>query len=189
MDNKTVAPVRTLEEIKECFSNIGTGFDSKYVLKRGDKEISEKKLEEGDLHPSDYAYKALTLFEFDKGVLLASSVPELYKTFAADFLIKLRAEYNCQTPSENATAELTTVNFVRTLEIQKRINSYLEKGSIDTLGAKYLQIMSQELDRANRHYLVSLMALKTMRQPQMQVSIKTQTAVIGQNQVIQTKNG
>lgn len=188
MDSKAVTPVKTLEEIKKYFSELSTGFDPDNVLRCGDKEIKEKIGDNVSLQPSDNVYQALTLFEFDKGILMASSIPNLYKVFAVDFLRKLRTEFNCQTPSENATAELATINFIRTMDIQKRITAYLEKGTIDKIGSKFIELMSLELDRANKHFLTSINSLKTIRQPTYNFSFNAQTAVIGQNQMIQNKN-
>jgi len=58
-------------------------------------------------------------------------------------------------------------------------------GTINDNGYKYLKIMSLELDRANRHYLASLQTLRSIKQPPMQLNIKTNTAVVGTNQMVQ----
>lgn len=186
MDSKAVAPAKTLEEIRQHLAGCKTKLDPDYVLREADKELSSHGEGDKEARPQDNAFKAMTLFEFDNGVLLSYSFEECYKIFAIDLLRKLRAEYGCQTPSENTTAELAVLNYVRTLEIQQKINNYLGKGSVTDTGVKFLQVMSQELDRANRQYLATVQALKTIRMPQMQLNIKAQTAVIGQNQLIQS---
>ena len=57
---------------------------------------------------------------------------------------------------------MTSLNYVRVLEIQDRINSYLGKGSVDDIGIKFLSVMSKELDRAERHYISSLQLLRML---------------------------
>ncbi len=61
-------------------------------------------------------------------------------------------------------------------------------GTITDNGVRFLAIMSQELDRANRHYLTTIQALRTIKQPSLGVNIKAQTAILGQNQVVQANN-
>ena len=52
----------------------------------------------------------------------------------------------------------------------------------------FYKVASQELDRANRHYLASIQTLKAMKQSPMQDNIKTDTAIIGQNQLVQANS-
>jgi len=102
-----------------------------------------------------------------------------------EFSLNLQKEYKCETQSEKSMAEIVALNFSRVLSIQDEINSYLRKDSITDIGVKYLAVMSKELDRAERHYLASLQALKMLKMPPLEVSIRTQTAIVGQNQIVQ----
>lgn len=184
-NNKIVKP-KTIEEIKRAISSSATGFDAWYILQKADKEIKDLKEPKEFTLDSNY-YKAMTLFEFDKGVLLLNAIPELHRIFALDFSKNLQAEYNCATPSEKSVAEVVSLNFVRILETQRKIKDAL--GSIKTrYDVQYLAVLSKELDRAERHYLTSLQALKMLRSPSFEVNIKTNTAILGQNQVVQTNN-
>lgn len=184
---KDIATVKSLEEIKDVFSKCTTPHYPDVVLKEADKEIAGRK--EGKLKPApseSNTFKAMTLFEFDTGTLLTTVVPDQYKTFGIDLMRKLQEEYSCKTPSEKATAELIALNYIRTLEIERRINNYLAIGSITDQGVKFLAIMSQELDRANKHYLTAIQALRAMKQPNLELNIRANTAIVGQNQMIQT---
>ena len=116
------------------------------------------------------------------------TIPEQYKTFGVDMMRQLQKEYNCTTISEKATAELATISYIRTLGVQSRINSYLGKGELTEIGVKFLAVMSKELDRANRHYLTAIQALRLLKQPPMQIKVSADTAIIGQNQVVQANH-
>lgn len=184
--NTAVIKVKSLDEIKDLISDCKSQYDPKMVLKGADKELS--KVKAGTSQPTEIEsnlFKSLTLLEFDNGILLTATVPEQYKTFGIDLMRNLQIEYNCQTPSEKATAELTALNYIRTLEIQRRITGYLAMGALTDNGVRYLAIMSKELDRANRHYLTSVQVLKNLKQLPFQLTLKANTAVIGQNQVVQ----
>ena len=191
VENKTereLIPVKTKEEVIESVKTCSLLSDPDSVFRelRKNYDIKEGKQEVG---PSANAFKALTTFEFEKGPLLSIAVDEQYRTFGIDLMRKVQGEFNCTTPSEKATAELMVISYIRTLEIQRRINGYLSNGTITHDGVGFLNVMSKELDRANRHYLTALQTLRMLKQPPMQVNIKTQTAVVGQNQIVQSNNG
>lgn len=182
-DNKIAKP-KTVEEIKDIVSELGTGFDARYIL--GKVEEERKTLEAPkDVTSDSFLYKSMTLFEFDKGILLLNAIPELHRVFALEFCKNLQTEYNCKTPSEKSLAEIVALNFVRVLGVQSKMNSYLSKDSVTDIGVGYLNVISKELDRAERHYLTSLQALKMLKSPSFEVNIKINTAVVGQNQIVQ----
>ncbi|HAU65465.1 TPA: hypothetical protein DCW32_02820 [Candidatus Woesebacteria bacterium] len=175
--------------MKEIVQQLDSGFGAEYVL--GKVEEEHKILKNSNakgVQPENYLYKAMTLFEFDKGILLLNSVPDLHITFALEFFKNLQKEYDCKTVSEKSMAEIVALNFVRILGIQRKINSYLDKGSVTDTGVGYLNVMSKELDRAERHYQTSLQMLRMLKTPPISVNIKTQTAIVGQNQVVQSNN-
>lgn len=185
---KAIAGPHSPEEVLK-FLRIGrTANDPDFVLEETGKELVGKFDKQESIIPASNLYKSLTLLEFEKGILLISIVPEMYRTFAIDLSRRLQAEFDCQTASEKATAELAALNYVRALEAQNRINSYLTIGTFTEVGVKFLAIISKEFDRANRHFLTAVQVLKTMNQPPLSVSVKTQTAIIGQNQIVQAKN-
>lgn len=175
------------DKIKETLKQYSLENDPKAIFARIREEHKNTK-GHLDISGESNIYKALTLFEFDKGILMTSAIPERYLTFCIDFSRNLQKEYHCESPSEKATAELVAINFVRTLEIQSKINAYLGKDEFSDMGVRYLAVLSKELDKANRHYLNSLQTLKMLKQPPLEVTIKTQTAIVGQNQIVQSNN-
>jgi len=186
MPKNNIVKHRTEKEIRESIINSCSGFDANYILKLGDEEIRNLKGPKKFSGDSNY-YKAMTLCEFDKGVLLLNSVSDLYQVFALDFCRNLQKEFNCINPSEKSLAEVTALNFVRVLAIQRKIK-YVSDSVKTRYDMQYLAVLSKELDRAERHYLTSLQALKMLKNPPMEVNIKTQTAVVGQNQIVQANN-
>lgn len=187
MSKNKIVKTKTIEEIKKELSGYGTGYDSNYILRKADEEMKSLKKAKEIGSESSY-YKALTLFEFDKGVLLMNAVHDLYRVFTLEFSKNLQTEYNCKTPSEKSLAETVALNFSRVLDTQRKINMFIEKNSLNDMGLKYLKFLSMESDRAQRHYLVSLQALRSLRNPSFEVNIKANNAVVGNNQAVQVKN-
>jgi len=194
---KTANKLKTLEEVKnELNERLHTIYDPDAVLREAQEKIEKPKLlsnedddgpdeEDNQLTEKDPLFKAMTLSEFHNGALMVSGVPEQYRTFGIDMFRKIQEEYSCITISEKAIAELATINYIRTLEIQRRITAYLDMNSLTDNGVKYLAIISKELDRANRHFLTAIQTLRMIKQPSFNVNIKTNTAIVGQNQLIQ----
>ena len=191
MVSKTKDVSKNLEVPKEIARDdlglLHTGDDPNVVRRNALEKLREDHgsyMSKGD----DVVFKAMTLGEFENGTLLTVAVPELYRTFAIDLMRRFHEEYKCQTPSEKATAELAAENYVRVLDLQRRMTNYLSKDSVTDLGLRFLDILSKEMDRAQRHYLTTIQTLKSLRQPPMQLNIKASTAVVGQNQIVQSNN-
>lgn len=188
--DKAITKQKTSQEIKEFIGEMGKlTTDPDIILKEAEKEV-EDNIKKGKLQATQTSnlFKAFTLLEFDNGVLMSQSLPDKYQVFSVDLSRQLQKEFNCLTASEKATAELVASNFVRTIWIQGKINGYLGLDNLTDNGVKYFAILSKELDRANRHYLTALQTLKSLKQPALSVNVKTQTAVIGQNQIVQSNN-
>lgn len=187
MQNGTTDLVKTPQQMMEHLQKYSSlEEDPDRVLERLSKKINGRRRYAKDRN--DDVYRAATLLEFSKGILLVDSIPQQYHTFAINLSRQLQEEYNCQTVSEKATAELAAVNYVRTLDIQRRLNNIGVAGYAVDSAIKFIAVLSKELDRANRHYLTTIQTLRMMKQVPMKVSIKANTAVIGQNQIVQTNN-
>lgn len=50
---------------------------------------------------------------------------------------------------------------------------------------QHYQTLGKELDRANRTYLSAIQTLRMMKQAPLQITVKAQTAFVGQNQMVQ----
>ncbi len=187
-EDKSITRDGRLEEIKNEIDLFYSPYDPRNILEKAKVKMDNLKGGESLTTANDELFKALTLIEFDKGFLLTTIIPERYGAFGLNMLKELQKEYNCDLISEKATAELVVISYVRVLELQRKVSNCLEKGELRQIDLSYFSILSKELDRANRHYLSSLEALKSMKQPQLGVNIRANTAVIGQNQVVQSNN-
>lgn len=185
-DTKTVSKQKTTEEIKNKVDRLQSPSDPNVILNKVGAEL--ENLSEGDslAKVDSNMFKAMTLSEFQNGHLLGLIVPDIYNTLAIDMLRKLQVEYNCQSISEKATAEIATLSFIRALDTQRQMrNIYEDEKGWGEFEVKALALLSKDLDRANRQYLCAIQTLRMLKQPTMSVNIKTNTAIVGQNQLIQ----
>lgn len=176
---------RSLSELNEDFKRITVEYDPNNILRAAEKELA--KVDGKTLTAEGSVAKAMTIHEFSNGALMSVAVSDQYRTLAIHMMRELQKEFDCTRTDEKATAELAVVNYIRTLDIQRRMNGYLEKGSITDMGVRYLGVMSKDLDRANRQYLSAIYALKTSKQTPFVLNVKTDTAILGQNQLVQAK--
>ncbi len=218
MGNQSTTPVKNPNnQIREWIGGFRKHYDPDSVL--GDVGSQLEALgKDYYFHDElcDLNDRAMTLHEFDNGILMSKAIPDEYATFAIDFSRKLQREYDCKTTVEQSLAELATVNFIRVLDTQKRLNEALDNQKTLSssgrsheecenrtdpfyppldhlhackraeLGLKLLNVLSKELNQANRQFVMAIQTLIMMKQPPMQVNIKTNTAVVGQNQIVRT---
>jgi hypothetical protein len=130
----------------------------------------------------------LSTLEFEKGQFLISALSEDYRSFGLEFFRNIQVEYKCETPTERSLAESVSLGFMQTLFIQMKMRDYLDLKTINDRGVKYLSFLSIELDKAHKRYLSSLQTLKDIKNPPMEMNVRAQTAIIGNNQLIQSNN-
>lgn len=158
-----------------------TQYDPDIILQEAEKSIESFK--GGALDSHTPLFKALTIHEFDNGMLMTSTVSEQYKTFVIEFCRQLQHEYHCQTVSEKATCEAITISYVRILETQKQLSAVMGKKEKYKIDLSYLEILSKELDRANRHYASALQSLRAIKQPPINFNFNANASGFGNNQM------
>lgn len=174
-------------DLKQYFNRLQIDVDPNAVLKAAKREIEGKK-GRVESEPTSNLFKAMTLNEFHNGMLLVTIISEQYKTFAIGLMRDMKKEFNCQTESQKATVELAVISYIRLLEAQRRFNNLLSLDKVNPTTIQFLSVISKEIDRATRHYLTTIQVLNTMNQPKLQLTLKANTAVVGQNQIIQNNH-
>lgn len=166
-------------------------YERAHVVNEGLKQLNKLRLKNGgqfSVNPADEAYQLLTLHEFDKGTLITQGVGTPYKAMVIDLSRQFQMEYECKTVSEKATAHLAAQNFVRTMELQKDLSCILNAESYNDFKLRRYQIISKAYDQANHQYFLSIQTLRQLKQPPINVTVKTDIANIAQNQLIQENN-
>ncbi|MBP9797894.1 hypothetical protein KBC70_01980 [Candidatus Woesebacteria bacterium] len=177
--------IQILREAKKIISDLQLPCHPEVILREAAKAVETYREGSAEEPDKKLVCKAMSLHEFQNGLLLSMAVSDLYNTLAVDMLRKIQKEYDCTSISEQATAELASLCYVRTLHIQTEIANALDKGGINNTGIKFIEVMSKELDRAVRHYLNAIQTLRMLKQPPLNLSIKTNSTFVGQNQFVQ----
>jgi hypothetical protein len=100
--------------------------------------------------------------------------------------LQFEKDYDCKTAAEKATAEVITMAYIKMVDSSRMFSDWSEnKGALkmrDRIG--YLEVMSRQTDRACRQFIAGLAILKQMKQPPLEVTIRTKNAFVANNQQI-----
>jgi hypothetical protein len=121
---------------------------------------------------------------------LIPTADKQYAALALSMTRQIEKDYNCNNVAEKATAEVITMAYIRIVDSSRMFTDWSEnKGAIkmkDRVG--YLEVMSRQIDRACRQFIAGLALLKQMKQPPLEVTIRTKNAFVAQNQQINTSS-
>lgn len=171
-------------------------FLKKGLAIQGDETSLIKKMAE-ELLPalkggdkSDEAFKAVTdtgfelmkMRESEYHCNLMESFSERYRQLTKLMTEKIIHEHNCQNELEKSIASTIVASYVRYTDNSRRLNNELECTHITPNITAYISMLSKQVDRAHRQYITSLMTLKQLKAPQIEMNIKANTAFVSQNQ-------
>lgn len=128
--------------------------------------------------------KGLPLIALDTHYLAAEVVGERFRPFVIQLAQQLTAEYQCKTPSEKMLAENVALAYGRVLELSRTVMSSTRTEYLSHEKNSFYGVLSKELDRAQRQLTSSLLVLKQMKSPTMEINVKAKTAFIAQNQQV-----
>lgn len=172
---------------KDVLPYLQTGYEPNVVLKKLDQELSKSLIKEGIAATDKDSQKLLSdatmILGLDNHFPLMGCVEESCRTLAVEFANTLAKEFDCKTPSEKALSQVVVNSYIRVIDDSRRYNNCSNGGEyISKERTNHLMMLSKQMDRANRQFVSALTALKQIKSPPMQVSIKTNTAFIAQNQ-------
>lgn len=147
-------------------------------------ENRKEKVEENDAVLK--YHNALMTFGLETCYPLAQTTAPAYRGFIVNLTKEIELEFKCITASEKMLAQNIASAYVRGMQFTEKLNNFLLGDQLSHERNGYYALISKEIDRAQRHYLNNLMALKQLKTPPIELNIKTNTAFISQNQQINT---
>ena len=146
------------------------------------KAIKNKAIEE---KLTEQVSSMLCGLEVETHVVLMGSVDKKYSGMAKELSSQIIDEYQCTTHAEKMLVETIVNAFIQNLENSRRFNGCIKSNEfISSELTQYLAILGKQIDRSHRQFLSSLSMLKQLKQPQMEINIKTNNAFVANNQQI-----
>ena len=191
--SKAITKPRSHQERKRKLSDLAHyQFDPKQLVRKATKALDAHLENTDDVILSGEADEAvgaalpaLALDTHYEMALGATSRLQPLVVEMADMLIK---EYECEGASERALAELAAGAYVRVIDYSRAMSVILDTDWISNEKNGHHKILSNEIDRANRHYVSAITALRQLKSPAMEVTVKAKTAFVANNQQVNAHN-
>ncbi len=152
------------------------------LLEKMDNASPEEKEQLSKKH-DELLHQFVRMHEFEKHFLLAESLPPKYAAMSIKMTQSLIKEYNCNTTLEKSLVEIIVSAFCRSLHFSTSLSSIIRgEVTVEPNYVNYYNFLSKENDKAHRQYLTALSTLQQIKSPQLRVSLKAETAIVGQNQ-------
>lgn len=128
----------------------------------------------------------LNHFGFDTRMQLFESVEN--GGMAVETANRFIEEYDCQTASMKAMAQVAANAFVRILENSRIMRDCSSLKRVDQLQINFYSMIGKELDRATRQFDTAIGNLVRMKSPPLKVNVTAQTAFVAHNQEFNAHN-
>lgn len=177
-------------DIHEILSRLDSNIDSLSINKKVnnifDRIDNAKTKKEANLTKQELSTldQFIRIHEFEKHILLSESLPAKFSSMAINMAKSMIAEYKCTTVLEKSIVELIVNAFCRSLYLSSLMVVVFgqEPVQIHQNFINYYNFIGKELDRANREYLTAITTLHQLKSPHIQLNLKAETAILGQNQ-------
>jgi hypothetical protein len=134
------------------------------------------------------AFELYSLHEFENGQILAKGFTEDFQPLVRNLSIEIQKEYACVEASEKSLAHLIAQTFCRALELQYSFNIQYNAKKQNDYSLKTQLMICKEYDRSIRQYLSCMQTLKSFKQSPIKITVKTNTANIANQQIVQENN-
>ncbi len=143
-------------------------------------EDKNKKMNQEEFN--DKANQVMIAFGPDTHLPLAHAVSTKYQPLALELTRRLKKEHDCQSTSEVMLAETIALSHTRALELSSKFAVFKDIEYLSAEKNGYYGLIAKEIDRAHRRMMHSLSLLKQMKQPLVEVNIKSKNTFLAQNQ-------
>ncbi|MCX6734314.1 MAG: hypothetical protein NTZ25_00185 [Candidatus Peregrinibacteria bacterium] len=130
--------------------------------------------------------EAVMSFGVENDASIVDSIEDNNRGMAIKIRRELIKEHSCETYSEKMMVDMIVSSYMRNITAARKLKNALNRDTTSDILNKFTSVLSQEIDRAQRHFLTSLTSLKQIKSPNLSVNVKTNNAFFGQNQQVNT---
>ncbi|MCX6717257.1 MAG: hypothetical protein NTU76_01090 [Candidatus Taylorbacteria bacterium] len=127
-------------------------------------------------------------FSLDSGHTLMESVGERHRGLALQLKKEFEKEFDCKSSSEKALIDMLVSSYITKMTDLKRLESNKQSEFLSHEMNGFLSLLSKDADRAHRQFISTIETLKSIKQPALNVNVKTNNAFIGENQQFNQNN-
>lgn len=170
---------KSLTKLKKTYLNKN---DPEYLINEVIKNSENKeKQPELQIMASKYVYSQ----NLKNLSLLSQSVEEEYKAYAVQIVRDLEKEFKIKSTSEKILINNLASTHVCIIQLTSKLNKYIFQSNVFMGNDKYCSVLSQELDRAYKHYDMNMRLLISLKAKPLNVKINTfqQLNVVDKNKL------
>jgi len=192
--NKSLVKKFTTEETDKLLKqDLSVENDPRTLLKKFQEEVlpayfskdKNKKISQQEF--IEKANQVMIAFGTDTHLPLVHAVTSTYQPLVLELVRRIEKEYDCQTTSEVMLAETIALSHARALELSSKLRVLKDIEYLSHEKNGYYGLIAKEIDRAHRRMTHSLSLLKQMKQPALEVNIKSKNTFLAQNQQFNTE--
>ena len=157
--------------------------DRRVVVDKFEKEY-EKVDGELEKIPQDLVSLTIHTQGANSTMLMALVFDDNERAYALSLAEQLQVEYTCKTASEKTLANTAAAAHVMHLAYSRKLERQMQIKTIDSKRNGYIANLSKQADRAFRQYTQAIQLLKSLKQPNIKVTIAAKEAYVAQNQQI-----
>lgn len=152
------------------------------LLSRLDQTIKEKegKASNDDVGLAGKAFQEAKSLENLQ--LLTNVVSERYKAYTYDLVKSIEKDFKCKSTAERLMAHTVVNAYIRILEYSDLHRAILKEEKLGREKAQVYSTLGKEVDRAYKQFSSTIALFIQMKSKPINVRIKTQNALFGQNQ-------
>lgn len=181
LENKPVKKL-TNKEVRDKLLWVRAADDPDYWTEEKVDSIY-KAVKEGATKETDKVMMALS---FDTDHSLIHTVSEKYQSMVIELRRKLIKDFDCKTDAEKALVDMAVSGYMRVVRSTEAFTRCLDLNNANNNLNQFMANMSKETDRANRHFLTAYQMLMQLKQPQINVNVRTKNAFVAQAQQFNT---
>src|SRR3989344_2756752 len=187
--NKELAEAKDREaRIEEMHKLFTTSTDFSYSSIKKWIDLSDKKelTAEEEKKTEELKLEISIANGLKNGLWVANLSYEKYYKFLATTRSMLVKEYDCKAPIELMLADRIVASYWRSMRLDTTLNCLIEEKdggySFNDSKMNVIRELSKGLESASRQLNTSILLLKELKQPKLNVKVNTENAFIGQNQ-------
>jgi len=188
-DSKSIVRKETLKETEEFLKSlVGTSTDPKYLLEKVNKAMnayinSDEKDKEDKLQAlNDQVNKVFPVYALDNHTLASETVSERLQPMVRKMATDLVIEYECNSSSEKALAQMVASSYGRYLQYAKFYQNVMHIEWLSTEKTRHYESIAKEADKAHRQFITALTTLRQIKSPPPSIKITAKQAFIAENQ-------
>ena len=187
-DKKLIKKEDKKDRIERAFKVFSKSLEASHIGIEEYIDLNEKKklTQKEEKRRDELALEIAKANGLQNGIWVANLSYGKYHKFLSTTRSNLVKEYDCKTPLELMLVDRIVANYWRSMKLDTTLHRLIETEdggyTFNDSKMNIIRELSKGLESASRQLNTSILLLKELKQPKLNVKVNTENAFIGQNQ-------